>query len=147
MRIFKILILFIALLSIASFKMEDANEMIIKKWKIDLNAFKKEFDKKVKELQPDKHEEAERLKDQRNTILNSMQTVTVEFKADSSCESAIGNEIKKGKWWISKDGKGLNIKYQDGKIETNVIKKLNKKKLIIGNDYDENSFLFSFIPA
>lgn len=125
MQNFKITTLFIIFLAFVACKNENAQTLLIKKWKLDTEALKEEI-KKAKKEHP---EEITRLQEQ----LAEKETNTIDFKADATVEISLTKEkeLEKGRWQMSSDHKFLILEDAKGKKDTLIIKELTEKKLIL----------------
>jgi hypothetical protein len=104
-------------------------DIIVKKWKLDTENFRKSTEEQVEKLKKESPDQMEKV-ETNLAFLESVTNVVFEFRQDGSVEIVGMGQTQKGQWKLNEDTKTLEMSFPNKKQEIQIVE-FSKSKMIL----------------
>lgn len=124
-------------------------DLIVKKWAMDIQETKKALMAEVEKMKKENPEMGKIFEEGMKNFDKQAEQMkmTFEFKKDGTAESIFGGEKQEGKWTMSDDGKKITLEEKDGKKSVADVVELTKSKLVLKIGEGKEAQTVAFMPA
>jgi hypothetical protein len=103
--------------------------IIVKKWKLDTENFRKSTEEQVEKLKKESPDQMEKV-ETNLAFLESVTNVVFEFRQDGSVEIVGMGQTQKGQWKLNEDTKTLEMSFPNKKQEIQIVE-FSKSKMVL----------------
>jgi hypothetical protein len=104
-------------------------DIIVKKWKLDTENFRKSTEEQVEKLKKESPDQMEKV-ETNLAFLESVTNVVFEFRQDGSVEIVGMGQTQKGQWKLNEDTKTLEMSFPNKKQEIQIVE-FSKSKMVL----------------